>query len=149
MDTHQVQVLNILRSALPGVEHFVQETLAFESLSDSARIEWAVLIQHLTKLQHNKLTLQECISQIQSQNEQEAPMPVILNPTPGMFDCNVVDTTGELSTDTRINSATSSAIQNFETSNLDLIENEFNKNNTNNTIGEFCSMENIPCFISV
>ena len=123
MDTSQIQILDIIRTALPGIEHFVQETLAFESVSDSARIEWAVLIQNLTKLQHNKLTLQECISQIQAQqNEQDTSIPQQLNPTPGMF----VDTTPV------INSVNSNAVQKFEVSSVEMIVNE---NDNTNTVG--------------
>ena len=132
METEQTEILSILRTALPGLEHFVQETLAFESLSDSARIEWALLIQHITRLQHNKLTLQECIAQLHSQeNEQDTSVPALPNPTAGMF----VEETAELSNDTGIHSGSSSCMQQFDVSNLEIIMTESEKNN-NNTPGK-------------
>lgn len=60
IDNNSLSVLNILRQALPGLERFIQETLVYESLSDAARLEWALLIQHVTKIQHNKISLTDC-----------------------------------------------------------------------------------------
>ena len=117
MDSH-TQLLEILRTALPGVEHFIQETLAFESLSDSARIEWAVLIQHITKLQHNKTSLEECITQLQTHpNKQDTPDPVVTTPA-REFDANLLHENNNEITDqssiTAVSSAGVEQVQNLE-----------------------------------
>lgn len=107
MDSH-TQLLEILRTALPGVEHFIQETLAYESLSDSARIEWAVLIQHITKLQHNKTTLEECLAQLQTHtNAQNTPDPVMTTPV-RVFDSNLLHENTNERTDQSSTTAVSS-----------------------------------------
>ena len=111
MDSH-TQLLEILRIALPGAEHFIQETLAFESLSDSARIEWAVLIQHITKLQHNKISLEECIAQLQTQPDtQDTPVSMVI--TPALLHEDANERTDQSST-TAVSSAGVEQVQNLE-----------------------------------
>ncbi|KAI6658478.1 Zinc finger protein 84 [Oopsacas minuta] len=113
MDT---QILSILRSVLPGVEHFIQETLAYESLSDSARIEWAVLIQHLTKLQHNKISLEECITQIQTQTEEQDNTIPVLATSSSMYESNILPNTEntEVLSNTVVSSADIEQVHNLK-----------------------------------